>query len=74
MFDDKFEEIIESHRVFVDGAFGQWLQNELGEKVGYFQNKMLSAKSWDEFTEARSNYAATQRLYNMVVNPQQFFN
>ena len=74
MFDDKFEEIIESHRIFTDGAFGQWLQNELGEKVGYYQNKMLQAKSWDEFTEARSNFAATQRLYNMVVKPQQFFN
>ena len=74
MFDDKYEELIESHRIFADGAFGQWLQNQLGEKVGYYQNLMLQAKNWDEFTEARSNFAATQRLYNMGVNPQHFFN
>lgn len=74
MSDERFEELIESHRIFTDGAFGRWLQDQLGEKVGYFQNKMLQAKSWEEFTEARSNFAAVQRLYNMVVNPQQFFN
>lgn len=74
MSDDKFEAVMESYRVFADGAFGQWLQNQLGEKVDYYQNKMLQAKSWDEFTEARSNFAAVQRLHNMVVNPQLFFN
>lgn len=74
MTDDKFEAVMESYRVFADGAFGQWLQDQLGEKVDYYQNKMLQAKSWDEFTEARSNFAAVQRLHNMVVNPQLFFN
>lgn len=74
MSDERFEELIESHRIFTDGAFGRWLQDQLGEKVGYFQNKMLQAKSWEDFCDARSNYAAVQRLYNMVVNPQHFFN
>ena len=74
MSDDKYEAVMESYRVFADGAFGQWLQDQLSEKVDYYQNKMLQAKSWDEFTEARSNFAAVQRLHNMVVNPQLFFN
>jgi len=66
--------LIESHRLFIDGAFGVWLQEQLSGKVDYCQTRMLQAKSWEEFTEARSDFTAAQRFYNMIVNPQQFFN
>lgn len=66
-------EILESHRLFTDGAFGMWLEQRLGEKVNYWQSKVMQAACWDAFVEARANYEAANQLYNMVVNPDQFF-
>lgn len=74
MPEDKRQTLIESHRMFIEGAFGIWLQQQLEEKVKYHHNSMMGATCWDGFVEARSKYEAATQMYNMVVNPQQFFN
>lgn len=73
MSDEQYRDILESHRVFTDGAFGVWLIEELKNKVEYYQGRMLRAESWDDFVECRSKYVVMDKLYNMVLNPQSFF-
>ena len=73
MSDEQYRAILESHHIFMDGAFGEWLIAELKNKVEYYQRCMLRAESWDDFVEYRSRYVVTDTLYNMVLNPQSFF-
>lgn len=73
MSDEQRRVVLESYRIFSDGAFGAWLTNELESKMKYYQDNLLTAESWEAYVEARGRFKAVSQFYNMVLNPEQFF-
>lgn len=70
---ERRQDILDSHRSFMSGEFGQFFAAALAEKVEYEQGRLLKAKTWEEFNAFRASYDALDRVYKMLMFPDQFF-